>query len=318
MLRFTLRQIQYFVAVGETGNITLAAERIAISPPSISTAIAHLETELGTKLFVRHHAQGLSLTAVGKTLLVEAKALLAQAEHIVEVASEVTGSVRGQINAGCFLTLAPLIMPELAHTFTNTHPDAKVAHFVSDHAQLLDALIASRIDVALLYDLGVPQGVRFTPLARLPAHAVVGEGHPLAGRASVTVEELAGEDFILLDLPASRDYFLDLFRRAGLEPRISWRSAYPDVIRTMVANDYGFTISNVTPRTDYALDGRRVVRVPIAGEHPPMVIGLATVEDRRPTTLTSAFMDVCGELISDDAIPGMIAPGQDLRAMAGE
>ncbi|MBE7246969.1 MAG: LysR family transcriptional regulator, partial [Actinomycetospora chiangmaiensis] len=61
-MRFTLRQLEYFIAAGQTGSITLASERIHISKPSISTAIAHLERELSVQLFVRHHAQGLTLT----------------------------------------------------------------------------------------------------------------------------------------------------------------------------------------------------------------------------------------------------------------
>jgi len=260
MLRFTLRQIQYFIAVGEAGNITLAADRIAISPPSISTAIQHLEIELGTKLFVRHHAQGLSLTPTGRTLLAEAKRLIAQAEHISVVATEVTGAVRGQLSAGCLVTLAPMLMPELAHSFTRGFPAVRINHFVSDHERLMQALTAAEIDIALTYDLGVAPGVQFTPLASLPPHAVVGEAHRFAEQTAVTLEELAEEDLILLDLPASRDYFMGLFFKADLQPKISLRLAYPDVIRTMVANHYGYTISNVTPRMDLALDGRRVVR----------------------------------------------------------
>ena len=68
-MRYTLRQIEYFIATAETGSITLASERVNISQPSISTAIAHLEEELGTQLFVRRHAQGLSLTSAGRLLL---------------------------------------------------------------------------------------------------------------------------------------------------------------------------------------------------------------------------------------------------------
>jgi DNA-binding transcriptional LysR family regulator len=68
-MRYTLRQLEYFVAAGETGSITLASEQVNISQPSVSTAISHLEKELGVQLFIRHHAQGLSLTAVGRSLL---------------------------------------------------------------------------------------------------------------------------------------------------------------------------------------------------------------------------------------------------------
>lgn len=61
-LRITLRQLEYFVAVGECGSIAQAAERLNISSPSISTAISQLEAEFGLQLFIRRHAYGLSLT----------------------------------------------------------------------------------------------------------------------------------------------------------------------------------------------------------------------------------------------------------------
>lgn len=64
-MRFTFRQLEYFVATGESGSIRLASERIHVSQPSISTAISQLEREFGLTLFVRQHAQGLSLTPAG-------------------------------------------------------------------------------------------------------------------------------------------------------------------------------------------------------------------------------------------------------------
>lgn len=89
-MRFTLRQLEYFIAASEVGSITLASERIHISQPSISTAISHLEKELSVQLFIRHHAHGLSPTPVGRELLREAKALVAQAQNLYLKASEAT------------------------------------------------------------------------------------------------------------------------------------------------------------------------------------------------------------------------------------
>ena len=66
-MRFTLKQIAYFVATAETGSITQASERVNISQPSISSAITALEEAYGIQLFIRHHAQGLS----GRRLQVE-------------------------------------------------------------------------------------------------------------------------------------------------------------------------------------------------------------------------------------------------------
>ncbi|MEO0361306.1 MAG: LysR family transcriptional regulator, partial [Pseudomonadota bacterium] len=65
-IRYTLRQLEYFVAVGEAGSIAQASERVSVSSPSISAAIGALEAEFGVQLFVRQHAQGLSLTPGGR------------------------------------------------------------------------------------------------------------------------------------------------------------------------------------------------------------------------------------------------------------
>lgn len=307
-MRFTLRQIEYFVATAESGSITLASERINISQPSISTAISQLEAELGAQLFLRRHAQGLSLTPAGRELLAEAKQLLDQAQRLYHTASEATQTMRGALSLGCLLTFAPMVLPEVAQGFAAEYPGVRVLPGVGDHEQLLHKLEQAELDIALSYDLQVPDGFDFTPLAELPPYAVVAETDPLAGLPAVTLEELAERDFILLDLPLSRDYFMGLFARAGVTPRIAARLQQQDVIRTMVANRFGYTIANVRPRSSIALDGRNVVRLRIAGDLRPMKIGLLRVARQKPTRLVSTFMEHCKDLISNRYIPGMEAP----------
>ena len=57
-MNYTLKQLRYFAAAGETGSVTKAAALVHVSQPSISAAVAHLEQVFGLKLFIRHHAQG--------------------------------------------------------------------------------------------------------------------------------------------------------------------------------------------------------------------------------------------------------------------
>ncbi|RJF86656.1 LysR family transcriptional regulator [Oleomonas cavernae] len=310
-MRFTLRHLEYFVAAGETGSITLASERINISQPSISTAISHLEAELGVQLFVRHHAQGLSLTPAGRRLLREAKHLLDQANGLYDVASEVTEEVRGPLAVGCMLTLAPMVIPELCHSFMASFPRADLRQQEGHQEDLFEGLRRARLDVALVYDLQVPKDIAFEPLVSLPVHVVVSEIHPMANRGTVSLTDLKDEPLILLDLPYSREYFLAMYQRDGIEPHIAARSAYPDVIRTMVANGYGYTLANVRPRSELALDGRRVVRVRLAGGHRPVVVGLATAEGLKKSRLLKAFETHCRTFISDGYIPGMVPPRLD-------
>ncbi|MCF3641610.1 LysR family transcriptional regulator [Rhizobium sp. TRM95111] len=312
-MRYTLRQIEYFIATAETGSITLASERVNISQPSISTAIAHLEQELDTQLFVRRHAQGLTLTPAGKALLVEAKRLVEHAQQLYEVASEANDKIRGQLTLGCMVTLAPMIMPELSHAFTSAFPSTKVMQVVGDHDTLLQKLASAEIDVAITYDLHVPEGFDFVPLASLPPHVLVGEIHPFARLSAVTIKDIATEPLLLLDLPISREYFLAIFIQEGLTPHIAARSPHQDILRTMVANGYGYTLANVRPRSDTAMDGRKVVRVRLAGDHRPMVIGLVSPKERRKSRLIELFENHCRNRISDAYIPGMVAPVMEKR-----
>jgi len=307
-LRITLRQLEYFVAAGEAGSITGAAERINISPPSISMAVSSLEREFGVQLFVRHHAQGLSLTFAGRELLNQAKQLLGQAEGLSSAAFDLSDQVRGRLSVGCLVTLAPMILPELIHGFMQEHPDIEIDVSEGDQERLLQSLHRAELGVALTYDLDLHPNMRFRPLVSLPPHVLLGESHPLAHRASLTLEELVDEDFLLLDLPLSSDYFLSLFRAERLEPRIRYRSSSLEVIRTMVANDQGYTLANTLPRSEQALDGRRTVRVPLEGVHRPMTIGLLSLADVQKSKLFSAFERHCCDLITASHIPGMAPP----------
>ena len=137
-LRFTLRQLEYFVAVGEGGSVAQASGRVNVSSPSISAAIAQLETEFGVQLFVRRHAHALVLTGAGRQLIGEARKLLAQAEALTVLASDIGGEVSGPIAVGCLTTFAPLILPTLRQAFETAHPRARVTQYELDHADILE------------------------------------------------------------------------------------------------------------------------------------------------------------------------------------
>jgi len=307
-LRITLRQLEYFVAAGESGSITGAAEKINISPPSISMAVSSLEREFGVQLFVRHHAQGLSLTFAGQALLDQSKRLLEQAESLSSAAFDLSEQVRGRLSVGCLVTLAPMILPELIHGFMQAHEMIEIDLVEGDQERLLQSLHRAELDVAITYDLDLHPNMRFRPLVSLPPHVLLGENHRLARCASLTLAELADEDFLLLDLPLSSEYFLSLFRAARVEPRIRYRSSSLEVVRTMAANDQGYSLANALPRSEQALDGRRTVRVPLAGVHRPMTIGLLSLADVQKSKLFSAFEGHCSELITAKHIPGMAPP----------
>lgn len=110
---------------------------------------------------------------------------------------------------------------------------------------------------------------------------------------------------VLLDLPYSNDYFISLFRNQKLSPRVEHSSRHVDVVRSMVANNLGYTILNVRPKNNFSLDGKRLVRLRIAGEHRPMQIGLATAKNATLNTVSQAFISRCRAFLSNQYIPGM-------------
>jgi DNA-binding transcriptional LysR family regulator len=152
-MKFTLRQLAYFIAAAETGSITLASKRVSISQPAISTAISHLESEFDVQLFLRHHAQGLSLTPAGRTLLREAKQLVKQAEGLYSAAADISHQMRGELTVGWFSSLAPIVMPEVVQSFLKAFPDTRIRSQECGQEGLITRLREAQIELAITYDL---------------------------------------------------------------------------------------------------------------------------------------------------------------------
>jgi DNA-binding transcriptional LysR family regulator len=305
MMRVTLKHLEYFVAAGDLGSIKLASDKINISQPSISSAITHLEREFGLQLFVRHHAQGLSLTASGLRMMREAKVVLKHAQELYVVAGELKGEISGPLSVGCLVTLAPMIVPELGHEFMKAHAGVQLRITEGNHEKLLDQLRQVEIDAAITYNLQAPDDVVFEPLASLPPQILISKAHPLAKKKSVRLRDIDGLPMVLLDLPYSRQYFYSIFQNEGLTANVVVKSANQEVVRTMVANGYGFTIANVRPKNLAALDGRKLVALKLEGRHASMTIGIATLQQEHKTRVLDAFEQHCRELINENQIPGM-------------
>jgi DNA-binding transcriptional LysR family regulator len=302
---FTLRQLEYFVAAAEAGSITEAALNIPVAQSSVSTAIAQLEAALGVQLFIRHHAQGVAPTAEGRRFAERARALLREADELERFASDLTAELSGTLQLGCLVTLAPLVGPHLAKGFGDRHAAVGLEMVEAGQDELFSGLRSGMLSVALTYDLVIDAGISFAPLASLPPVALLSAGHPLAAKPIVSLQELAAQELVLLDLPHSRDYFRALFSDAGVEPIVAHRSMHPEVIRTMVANDFGYSIVNARPSIAVALDGRPLVIRPIAGEPRPMIMGLARLARLRPTRLVQAFEQHCRAAVTDGSLPGL-------------
>jgi DNA-binding transcriptional LysR family regulator len=254
---------------------------------------------------VRKHSHGLSLTAGGRVFLKEAARLLADAEALHDIAGDIADKVRGPLAIGCLLTFAQIVLPALRLKFEQAYPDVRVRQLERDQGQLLQMLQTGEIDAALTYDLELSQDTTFEPLMVLPAYAMLPASHRFAGKTVLTAEELVDEPMVLLDLPFSREYFLSAFQQKGLRPNIAERTGDIAVMRSMVANGFGYGIANMRPLNTMSPDGKPLVFVPIKGDIRPLTMGVLLPNAEHRTQTVQAFIDHCRRFVAEQGVFGV-------------
>jgi DNA-binding transcriptional LysR family regulator len=288
-LRYSLRQLRYFVVTAEVLSFTAAARRLHISQPSISTALADLEISFGVQLFIRHHASGLSLTQAGRDLLGQARNLLKFAEELQVAATEMDGGMTGSIALGCLVSLAPPLMPGLISRFTSEFSGISFRTIEAHQDELLQGLHDGSLDIVLTYSLDLTEDISFTPLLSLPPYAILPATHRLARARKVSLQDLIDEPYVMLDLPHSRDYFAALFDAVGSRPVPAFRSSQPEVVRGMVANGLGYSILNFPLSSTRTVDGGEFVIKHFRDNVNATTLGIAQSKTMKARQVVSRF-----------------------------
>ncbi|MEU7045561.1 LysR family transcriptional regulator [Streptomyces varsoviensis] len=294
---FTLVQLRYFLAAAELGSMTAAAQRINVSQSAVSTAVTHLERELGVQLLIRRHAKGLELTAAGERFQHELRGFLTHADELAESARSLGSELVGDLAVGCFQTFAPFYLPRLLRGFADRHPAVRVDVHEGDTPAVQGLLRTGQCELGLLYDLELDADIEHEVLAMAPPYALVHEGHRLAGSRRVRLADLGGEPMVLLDLPVSRDYFQSVAAKSGVRPKISHRTTNYETVRSMVAAGYGWSLLNQRPAHDGTYGGSRVVCLPLADQLPALPVVLAKLRGVRLTGRAQAFAATCRETL---------------------
>lgn len=287
---FTLRQLAYFVAAADEGTITAAAELLRVSPSAMSDAITELESVMRERLCVRRRAHGLTLTPAGAQLVRHARLMLAEAEELRRSIGG-GGQLSGPVVIGCYPTLAPTVLPPLLQDFAELHPHIELSIREATQDRLAEDLASGRIDVAFVYDMLVPVDTERARLYELQAHALLAADHPLAGRASVRLDELVGDDLILLDAPPSSEHTLSVFAERGLHPRIRHRTASYEVVRTLVARGLGYGVLVTRVANPESYEGLPLVTKTIVPPVRPVAIDMIWAPDRPVPARTRALIE---------------------------
>lgn len=297
MANLTLRQLEYFVAAAETGSLSEAARQGHLSQSALSTAIADLERTLGTQLVVRG-ARGLTLTPAGRRVLADARRLLGGAQELIANANTLGTGLTGSLSVGCYSTLAPVMMPRVIADFSARHPDVELDFMEGSHAFLEGQLRDGRCEVALLYNYDfhrgrLPEDLAAQVVAAAPPHLVLPVDHHLAAEKDVPLAAVADEPLILFDLAPGGEYFLSIFDRLGLTPRIRLRTTSYEMVRELVARDMGYSLLTQRTRLHTTYEGRDFVTVPLTDDLPALEIVVARLASSRPTRRAEAFAAQC-------------------------
>ncbi len=282
------------MAVVEAENVTKASQKLYISQPAISNAIKQLEEYLAVQLLIRSHAKGVSLTEAGKDLAVKAKALLSYAEDIENQVRDLGQSLAGELSIGCFVTLAPFVLPILMKRLKELHPGVSLKVVEGNAEQLQAALMNGDIELAIMYDLALNSRLDVKVKKSIPPYVLLPQNHRLANNQVVSLDELKDMPYILLDLPLSRDYFLSIFSDAGITPNIIMRTGSYELVRSMVAAEQGYSILAMRPKhaTTYYGEGQ-VACIELQDACPNISIVLVGVDGLRLSRKAEGFKDVC-------------------------
>ena len=289
MLKVTLKQLRYFVSVAEHQSIAAAARSLHISQPAITHVIGLLEDHFQLQLFLRHHAQGVSLTTSGKDLLVRATSLLAHAHELETNVKELGQGLYGRLEIGCFSTLAPMYMPPLITEFLALHPQVDLRLYEANQDELNEGLQKGQFDLAFMYTLALGPDLAAEVLAEPIPHILVNPSHELAQEEAISLTQLVDLPMVLLDVAPSKDYFTSLFRNQGLEPLIRYRSPSFETVRGLVGHGMGYSVLVTQPSANMDYSGNPLCLRPIKEEVEPGYISMAWLETKRPTRLEETF-----------------------------
>jgi LysR family hydrogen peroxide-inducible transcriptional activator len=196
---FTLRQLQYAVAVADELSFRRAAERCHVSQPSLSAQIAQVEKALGVRIFERSRRKVL-VTSPGREILERAKRLLVGADDLVEASKRASDPLAGMIRVGVIPTIAPYLLPAVAPALRTKFKRLTLAWREDKTDVLIEALDSGALDAALVALEAELGDVEREIIARDPFVLAVPVDHPLARKAApAEASELRSAEVLLLD-----------------------------------------------------------------------------------------------------------------------
>ena len=270
----TLKQLRYLVALADSLHFRRAAESVHVSQPTLSAQLKELEERLGTQLVERSRG-GVLLTPAGTEVAARARALLQNAEDLVELARRRQHPFAGLRRLGVLASLGPYLLPHLLPALHRTYPELQLYVREGMPDALLQGLSDGSLDL-LLHPLPVmPRGLEAAALFREPLAVALAREHPLAARASLRAADLRGQTLLTLEKGHRlHDQVRALCEQIGARLALDYEGTSLHTLRQMVAMGMGLAfLPALYVRAEIGGEGDVVVR-PLRGAAPTRTIGL--------------------------------------------
>ncbi len=291
-MAFTLRQIQYFVAVAEQGSVTRAAQNLSISQSSVTEALKELETDLGVELFERH-PRGLTITHNGHQFLRHATKILASVSDARTSFSGQQSALSGTLNIGVTSLVAGYVLSDLLARYRRACPGIEVSAIEDNGGYLEHLLVGGELDVAVMVisNLRDRMALQAEILETSPYRLWLPMGHPLVSADIISVADIAREPLIMLTVDEIEENTGKLLSALGARPHVAFRTRSVEAVRSLVATGAGVALLPDLVYRPWSLEGDRIESRDVSGSLPVVQVGMVW---RKGSSLPQAARDFVG------------------------
>jgi DNA-binding transcriptional LysR family regulator len=219
-MKFSLSDLEAFVAVADLANFRRAAEAVHLSQPALSRRIAKLEEALGVRLFERT-TRTVSLTAVGREFARKARALLGDLESALLGMEDVGATRGGEVTVACVPSAAYYYLPGFIRRFHVHFPRIRVRVIDETANAVLSAVIRGEADFGIDFIGAQEPDLEFQAILEEPFVAACRHDHPIARKRRVSWAELAEHDYMTVSKSSGNRLLVD-HALAGVETRPRW------------------------------------------------------------------------------------------------
>jgi LysR family cyn operon transcriptional activator len=284
-----LRQLEYFLAVAESGRFTQAAEAVHVSQPALSQQIKKLEAELGTPLFDRL-GRGTELTEAGELLLPRARRILSEVENAEGALGELQGIERGSVTVGTVQTTGEYLIPRVVSQFHEAHPNVDISVKERSAPEITEELAEGALDLGVGFLSSVHGEISADLLFEEALVAVVPPDHPWTEVEKLPASRLSSQPLVLLpDGFCTRNLVNSVFDAAGIDPmvRIEMNS-----IAGILATVRAAGLATILPALTLSMSGTDELEArQITDPRPSREVALLFHSGRHRSAATEAFAE---------------------------